>query len=419
MDKEKSEKLIKEFLRDNKDAIINYYSKTDDLTVLNSMLDNLNSVNLVNPELEELKNVVNNRVHELQNINNVEQEIQSIKDNNVIDNIKVILTEKDINNKDYYGFRNNTYYLKINIMNEERIFEINNEYIDKIKNILEDENNKNKSIEDILDYLYPYINELKKIDMDVNTNLDKEGIKKELESISDTKTKEEFLKNISDVLNERTKVNSYIKDNNIKDAKLSYSINSKGERLYNVNGIIIKFVDNDDMYILEENSSEFINANDIMDTTKTEHNKIEENVDRNVDDIPNSLYDLDTEYYINAINFALDKIYFNEKLDYYEEKLIEMFFSLCLLNKEEDIPTNLYEIYDKYYNYLLETGNYYNERIKELFNFKVTVNKQGNVKKLELKDNNSNKVGFVDITLIVCVIIVIIISILYLLLVKY
>ena len=95
---------------------------------------------------------------------------------------------------------------------------------------------------------------------------------------------------------------------------------------------------------------------------------------------------------------------------------------MCVNSKEENIPVNLFQIYDNYYKYLYEYGYYYNDKIENMFKDKITIEKNRekelkNEKNLTLKKDDRN-FGFVDITLITCFIIIILIIILFILLVK-
>ena len=94
---------------------------------------------------------------------------------------------------------------------------------------------------------------------------------------------------------------------------------------------------------------------------------------------------------------------------------------LCVNTKEDDIPINLYEIYNTYFEYLYNYNDYYNDNIRNMFQNKIEFMKEEKKKKSNEKQlilENNDKFGFADITLIVCLGIVVIIIILFILLVK-
>lgn len=410
------------FLRKNKDTIINYYSKTNSLDELNGVLNNLNNTSLNIKEIEEIKEAIVNRMNEL-NVKSLKDVLEEAKNKNSnIKDINIVETRKEINNKDYYGFRNNINYLRVYKDGENKLFEIPNNYVDKVKEILE--LNQNITIKDLLEKIKPYIEELNIVEMDYKTNLDKEVVTREINNIQDAKTKQQFLDNIASVLKERIEINKYISEKGLEKETLRYSINSSGERIYYVGDNIIKFLDNEtNMYVLTPPNNDFVSSNKKEQEEKKfeKETKDKENEEEKINEIPNSLDELNTEFYINAINFVMDKIYKSESLDKYEEKLIEIFLHLCVNTKEDDIPINLYEIYNTYFEYLYNYNDYYNDNIRNMFQNKIEFMKEEKKKKSNEKQlilENNDKFGFADITLIVCLGIVVIIIILFILLVK-
>lgn len=410
------------FLRKNKDTIINYYSKTNSLDELNGVLNNLNNTSLNIKEIEEIKEAIVNRMNEL-NVKSLKDVLEEAKNKNSnIKDVNVVETRREINNKDYYGFRNNINYLRVYKDGENKLFEIPNNYVDKVKEILE--LNQNITIKDLLEKIKPYTEELNVVDMDYKTNLDKEVVTREINNIQDAKTKQKFLNDIASVLKERIEINKYISEKGLENEMLRYSINSSGERLYYVGDNIIKFLDNEkNMYVLTPPNNDFVSSNKKGQEEKEfeKETKDKENEEEKINEIPNSLDELNTEFYINAINFVMDKIYKSESLDKYEEKLIEIFLHLCVNTKEDDIPINLYEIYNTYFEYLYNYNDYYNDNIRNMFQNKIEFMKEEKKKKSNEKQlilENNDKFGFADITLIVCLGIVVIIIILFILLVK-
>ena len=436
-----NDELRKEYIKENKEPIINYYKNTNDIIVLEGVLENLNSTDLVAPEIEEIKEVIINRLNELNN-KTIKESINNAKKENInLDDFEIIETPKEINDKDNYGFRNDSYYLKVNDNGNIRIFEIDPSNLDTIKGIFNNkESLKDLSTKEILDKLLPYIKELEKINLDTKNNVDEYSINKEINSIYDNEVRIAFSNNMDEVLKERELLNEYMDKNGLLQVPLNYSLNRKGERIYLLGDKVIKFVgERKDMYFLSENGNELANntnsnenntENDSESTESDNEKKLENNEfnknrtgnnenNTNIDNIPDNLNDLDTEFYINAINYTMDKIYKTETLTEYENKLIEIFLTLCVTSDEKDIPIALFEIYDTYYKYLYEYEDYYNETIESLFKPKIEQEKQ---REKEKKDNKSltleNNTGFVNIIYIVCTIIIIVLGIMYVLLVK-
>lgn len=404
-----------DFIRKNKDTIISHYKKTNNLVEINDLLNNLSNTDLISSDLDEIRIVVEKRKKELEQKSLKDVVDDAIKVNPNISNLSVIITPRDINDKDYYGFKSDILYLRANINGKYIMYEINSQFSNEIKSILEDQKNSKLSVEELLQKLNSYLTPLKTRNMDLEDNLDIETIKKEVNDIEDNVVKNVFLNNINDVLEERKKLNNYIKENDLVGELLRYSLNSKGERLYYVGNTIIKFVDsNRNLFVLDTKSDTF---NDI-NAKKDDFNN---NSDFN-QSIPNSLYEMNNDYYIKLISNSFDKIYNNLPLTNIEDEIIFIFLNLCVNSKEENIPVNLFQIYDNYYKYLYEYGYYYNDKIENMFKDKITIEKNRekelkNEKNLTLKKDDRN-FGFVDITLITCFIIIILIIILFILLVK-
>lgn len=404
-----------DFIRKNKDTIISHYKKTNSLVEINDLLNNLSNTDLISPDLDEIRVVVEKRKKELEqkSLKDVIGDARKINPN--ISNFSIIITPRDINDKDYYGFRNDILYLRVNINGKYIMYEIDEQFLNEIKGILEDQKNSNLSAEELLQSLNKYIIPLKTRNMNLEDNLDIQTIKEEVNYIEDNVVKNVFLNNINDVLEERKKLNNYIKENGLVGELLKYSLNSKGERLYYVGDTIIKFVDSDrKLFVLDSKSDMFNDINSKKDdfNNSTDFNQ----------SIPDSLYEMDNEYYIKLISNSFDKIYNNLPLTKIEDEIIFIFLNLCVNSKEEDIPINLFQIYDNYYKYLYDYGDYYNDKIENMFKDKITIEKNRekelkSEKNLTLKKDDKN-FGFVDITLIACFVIIILIIILFILLVK-
>lgn len=412
--------LLMNFYNQNKKDLIDFYNKTNDLEILESTLNNIKNSNINQHAINELKNVIENRIYELKS-KNIENVIDEIKQNNSnLKNFNIVETSKDINNKDFYGFRNNATYLKVTDEDNTKLYEIENNNIDQVKEILEKENNNNLQTKDLLEKLKPFLNELEQIEMDYKTNLDKDTLIEELNNINEMDVKQVFLRDINEVLKERIKINYYMNDNSLLNERLNYSLNSNGERIYYVGNEIIKFDNEKNMRILNENNKFVENEkrNELEENKFNIHTKSESKEQTEIISIPNNLEELDTEFYINAIKYSFDKIYSKESLNNYEEKLVEVFLALCSNSNENEIPLPMFDIYNTYLNYVTESKDYYNDYVEELLkdkeiDSKEKTNTNEKQKKLIL-DNN----GTVDIILVLCGIILVIIIILYFLLVK-
>lgn len=412
--------LLMNFYNQNKKDLIEFYNKTEDINVLESTLNNISNSNIKYDTINELKKIIENRIYELKS-KNIENVIDEIKQNNSnLKDFNIVETSKDINNKDFYGFRNNTTYLKITNEGKNKLYEIEKNNTDKVKEILEAEKNNNLQTKDLLEKLKPFLKELEQVEMDYKTNLDKETLIEELNNINEMDVKQVFLRDINDVLKERIKINYYMNDNGFLNEKINYSLNSNGERIYYVGSQIIKFDNDKNMRILDENNKFVENEkrNEIEENKFNIHTKSESNEQNEIITIPNNLEGLNTEFYINAIKYSFDKIYSKESLNNYEEKLVEVFLALCSNTNENEIPLPLFDIYNTYLNYVTESKDYYNDYVEELLKDKEIDSKEKNntnekQKKLIL-DNN----GTVDIILVLCGIILAIIIILYFLLVK-
>ena len=201
-------------IRKNKQVIIDYYSKTNNINELEDFLNTINNWDLNSSELEEIKQKANERLNILKNQNNIKEIFDKAKElNSNISNFVIVETDKNINDKDYNGFRNDVSYLKYINNGENKLYEINYEYIENIRNILLNENNKNLSSNEIYNLLEPYLKELKQVDIDYNNSLDNDKIKEETDNILDDKIREHYTNNIDAVLRERKIINEYINKN--------------------------------------------------------------------------------------------------------------------------------------------------------------------------------------------------------------
>ncbi len=414
------EENIKKII-ENKEVIIKHYNETTNIEELKNTLKNIDNSKANSHEIQEIKNCIINRLNKLNN-KNIKNVLDEAKTTNInISNFSIIETKEEINDKDIYGFRNDIYYLKLSKNNTNRIFELDPAYIIDIENILSNKDLlQNLTEKEILEKIKPYVKELDKVEMNYKTNLDKDTIIKEINNIYDNEIRTAFTKNIKEVLNERIKLNEYIKNNDLQNELLNYSLNSKGERIYYIKDKIIKFVGSEKkMYFLSEN------GNEITNEQKNKEEEFEKQEDSNNDINHNNIVDsidnielFNTEYYINLLNYIIYKMGNKETLSIEEGKIINRFFILCLTTKQ-DIPSELFKIYDDFSNYLKEYNNFsdYEQYLdKEIIDklkieTEIKINKEKkDTKELVLENKN---LGFVDITLIICSMIIAIIIILY------
>lgn len=415
-----------ETIRKNKDIFIKHYLNSNDLKELENTLNNINHSGINSKEIEEIKNAIIKRVNELKK-NDLNDILNNAKKTNyAINDFSIIETKEEENEKDIYGFRNDMYYLKLSENGSNIIYEIEN--LDMVRTILGNVGNMTKS--EILEKLKPFLKELPKTKMDYKTNLEKETLKKEIDNIYDNEIKQAFLNNINQVLKERIELNKYIVNNDLENEELNYSLNSKGERLYYIKDKIVKFDSDLKMFFLGA-SGNTLTQNNISNKEKENNNENKFSYDRQNKEENNklpeikTLSELDSEYYINLLNYIIYKMGKKESLSLEEGQLINKFFLLCLNNKE-NISGNLYKIYTEFsdslknYNDYEEYNNYLNndvlDGIKNKNDLELANEKEKKDSKNLTLENNST--GFVDITLIICAIIMTIVVILYIVLVK-
>lgn len=410
----------REKLNSNKKIIIDYYSQSNNISELEDFLNEINNWDLKSNELNDIKEVVLKRLNNLKNNVDLKNVLDDAKKNNSnLDDFNIIKTDKDVNDRDYNGFRNDVNYLKVNIDGEDKLFEVNNEYVISIKNIIENENNKDLSSKEIYNLLKPYLKDLNKISINYDNNLDSDKIKDEVNSILDNKIREHFYNNIDIVLKERQLINDYINKNGLEKEKLDYSLNSRGERIYYLGDNLIKFNDNREMFILDKESDTFVKNNE----EKVKQDSFDKYSDNNDDlrAIPENLYEYNDVYYINLLNNIFDKINMGINLNEYENELLVMFLKMCVIFDEEEIPLDLFEVYDKFIKNINDNEYLFSDEIREIFKKKKMMDE--NRRDLEKIEANKtlklvNDSGFVDIILMCCSIILVIIVVLYIMLVK-
>ena len=409
----------REKLNSNRKIIIDYYSQSNNISELEDFLNEINNWDLKSNELDEIKEVVLKRLNNLKNNVDLKNVLDDAKKNNSnLDDFNIIKTDKDVNDRDYNGFRNDVNYLKVNIDGEDKLFEVNNEYVISIKNIIENENNKDLSSKEIYNLLKPYLKDLNKISINYDNNLDSDKIKDEVNSILDNKIREHFYNNIDIVLKERQLINDYINKNGLEKEKLDYSLNSRGERIYYLGDSLIKFNDNREMFILDKESDTFVKNNE----EKIKEDSFDK-YDNNNDDlkaIPENLYEYNDVYYINLLNNIFDKINMRINLNEYENELLVMFLKMCVIFNEEEI-LELFEVYDKFIKNINDNEYLFSDEIRKIFKKKKMMDE--NRRDLEKIEANKtlklvNDSGFVDIILMCCSIILVIIVVLYIMLVK-
>ena len=404
-------------------ASLDYYRQTSDPATLNAMKNNLINKNDRSEKEEELLNIVNERLEELNNVDIQKTLEETKKSNSNLDNFEILKVPKEYNDKDNYGFRNDSNYLKVKANGKVVVYEIPNNYTQKVQSILSDgESLKDLSEKDIMDKLLPYLSGLEEKSIGVSEELSNDNIIKEIDKINDTETKKAFTSNMDKVIKEAEILRNYVKLNNLQEEQLVRATNSKGERIYIIGDKTIKFLgENLDMYFLNETGME--KANNIEQQEKVENNT-PENDTNNLESTNNNIVDISSfENQIEILTGITDKIYGGFDLDEQEIKFFTSFIKAYIeaLNNGVNIYAPLTGIYDTFSN----SGSFINEEINNMIqNEKQEKEEKGqtldnnNVKKLVLNDNTNNTGGFAKIIYIIVSIVVFILIVLYFFLVN-
>lgn len=390
----KKDKLIETINSYNNIKFLEFYKKTIEIAIEGNPIYNIDDV-------KDILNTCSKQINKLKGVDNVVNSFKEIKSKTTkFDNISLICSPKEINDKTLENVRKDVYYIKINIYGKNELYEVSNK--EKLMNIINNiELLKNMSEQELINILISKdIStklQTKEMDMKNNKSITADYIKEEVNNIYDTYVRNVFENNIDDVIKERMDLNEYIKKN-MPEEKVEYALNSNGERIYMVKDKIIKFVGEErNMYFLSENGDDIVNTVSFEQyqngsSSINNENELKEYKD-NPDLIRSSLYllfengNLTLEQKENAINFL----------------------RICIENEEKDISNyEMQEIFDEYYNYAKENNIYPDERIREIFNRKDKLennkeyknsNKLNNahIKKLILQDNYK---GFIATTII-------------------
>lgn len=327
-----------------------------------------NNPNLNIDDVKEIIEFTNNRINNLKGTINLSEIFTDVKQNtNNLNNITVIDTPAEMNSKNKEGFRHAVTYVKINANGKNELYEITN--VDKVVSFL-----RNKEIleklneQEIINFLKENSREIEttEINKTQENELNSETIREEINNIYDPYLKSIFEEQQNIILQERLKIDEYIKKN-IAEAKVEYGMNSNGERIYIVNDKIIKFVDSN-MQILTE--TEEINR-------ATFNNYQSGNNEDNsfLDNKPRNIYDYDGKE--NLLNTIIDAIFYDYGVTNEQIEFLTEFLNLCVQNEEKDLnnPGNLQEIFDKYYEYATVENKFLNEKIESIFKRKEELEK--------------------------------------------
>ena len=363
----------------NKKDIINVLETYKNINFLQYYINSINLVLERNPKLDiedvrEIKNATNKQINRLKGVDEVvEQFVEVKKETTKFDNISIVFSAKEINEKTIEGVRKDIYYIKINVNGKNELYELSNS--DKImglignkefmENITEQELIRNLTSKEVSTKL-----ETNDLDMRDNRAVRPDYIKEEVKKIYDTRVRNTFESRIDDVIKERMALDEYVKKN-MPESKIEYALNSNGERIYMVKDKIIKYDDDMNMYFLSENGDKVLNNetftryNSSISSDEEELKKYKETPEL----LRGKLYSLFDGQSIS-----------NEEL----ESIIN-FFEICISNEEKGISNSeLQEIFDEYYNYAKENNIYPDERIRRIFERKDKLNKTNeNSKELE------------------------------------
>lgn len=390
----KKDKLIETINSYNNINFLEFYKKSIEVAIERNPLYNIDDV-------IDILNACSKQINKLKGVDNVVNSFKEIKSQTTkFDNISIICSPKEINDKTLENVRKDVYYIKININGINELYEVSNK--DKLMNIINNiELLKNMSEQELINMLTSKEISTKLQTKEMNTKDNKsitvDYIKEEVNNIYDTYVRNVFENNIDNVIKERMDLNEYIKKN-MPEEKVEYALNSNGERIYMVGDKIIKFVGEErNMYFLSENGDNIVNTVSFEQYQNSSNNISNENELKEYKDNP------------DLIRSSLYILFENGNLTLEQKENAINFLRICIENEEKDISNyEMQEIFDEYYNYAKENNIYPDERIREIFNRKDKLennkehensNKLNNthVKKLILEDNYK---GFIATTII-------------------
>lgn len=390
----KKDKLIETINSYNNIKFLEFYKKSIEIAIEGNPIYNIDDV-------KDILNTCSKQINKLKSVDNVVNSFKEIKSKTTkFDNIFLICSPKEINDKTLENVRKDVYYIKININGKNELYEVSNK--EKLMNIINNiELLKNMSEQELINILtskdISTKLQTKEMDMKNNKSITANYIKEEVNNIYDTYVRNVFENNIDDVIKERMDLNEYIKKN-MSEEKVEYALNSNGERIYMVKDKIIKFVGEErNMYFLSENGDDIVNTVSFEQYQNGSSSINNENELKEYKDNP------------NLIRSSLYLLFENGNLTLEQKENAINFLRICIENEEKDISNyEMQEIFDEYYNYAKENNIYPDERIREIFNRKDKLennkeyknsNKLNNahIKKLILQDNYK---GFIATTII-------------------
>lgn len=353
---QEKDKLIETINSYNNIKFLEFYKNSIETAIEKNPIYNIKDV-------KDILSVCFKQINKLKGVDDVVESFKDVKEQTTkFDNISLICSPKEINDKTLENVRKDVYYIKINNNGKNELYELSNK--DKIMNIISNlELLKNMSEQELINILTSkeISTKLHTNEMDIKDNqvITPDYIKNEVNNIYDTYVRKAFENNIDDVVRERIDLNEYIKKN-MPDTKVEYALNSNGERIYMVKDKIIKFVGEErNMYFLSEN------GDDIVNTVSFEQYQNNSNLENNKDELREYK---DTP---ESIRSELYLLFENETLTSEQKENAINFLSICIENEEKGINNyEMQEIFDEYYNYAKENNIYPDERIREIFNRK-------------------------------------------------
>lgn len=353
---QEKDKLIETINSYNNIKFLEFYKKSIETAIERNPIYNIKDV-------KDILSVCSKQINKLKGVDDVVESFKDVKEQTTkFDNISLICSPKEINDKTLENVRKDVYYIKINNNGKNELYELSNK--DKIMNIISNlELLKNMSEQELINILTSkeISTKLNTNEMDIkdNKSITPDYIKNEVNNIYDTYVRKAFENNIDDVIRERIDLNEYIKKN-MPEAKVEYALNSNGERIYLVKDKIIKFVGEErNMYFLSEN------GDDIVSTVSFERYQNNSNLENNKDELREYK---DTPELIRSELYLLFE---SGTLTSEQRENAINFLSICIENEEKGINNyEMQEIFDEYYNYAKENNIYPDERIKEIFNRK-------------------------------------------------
>lgn len=359
----------------NKSKILAFIETVKKVDLLEAYVNAISLVINTNPNLniDDVKEIIeftNNKINNLKGTKNLSEIFVEVKQTtNNLNNITIIDSPAEMNAKNKEGFRHDVTYIKININGKNELYEITN--VEKVISFLRNkEIVTNLSENEIIIFLRENSKQIEttEIEKTQEKELNSETIREEINNIYDPYLKNMFIEHQNIILQERLKIDEYIKKN-MPDAKVEYGMNSYGERIYMVNDKIIKFVDNN-MQILAETESEELNKSSFYNYQSGNNDEIDF-----LDNRSTNIYDYDGKE--NLLNTIIDAIFYDYGVTNEQIEFLTDFLNACVINEEQGLnnPGNLQEIFDKYYEYATVENKFLNEKIKSIFKRKEELEK--------------------------------------------